>query len=74
MVLLLLVGLLSGGAPLAQAQKTDIYLTGLGALLTAVYGLIFRSDYGFLHMGIDSLVMLILYVVGILGLIAVAHR
>ena len=74
-VLLLLAGLLSGMVPLAQAQKTDIYLTGLGALLTAVYvyGLIFRPRLRFLQMGIDSLVLLILYVVGILGLIDVAH-
>jgi hypothetical protein len=74
-VLLLLAGLLSGMAPLAQAQKTDIFLTGLAALLTAVYvyGLIFRPRLRFLQMGIDSLVLLILYVVGILGLIDVAH-
>jgi cation:H+ antiporter len=74
-VLFLLASLLSGTAPLPQAQDTDIYLTGLGALLTAVYlyGLIFRPRVRLLRMGIDSLVVLILYVVGIVGLIAVAH-
>jgi cation:H+ antiporter len=74
-VLFLLAGLLSGTAPLPQAQSSDIYLTGLGALLTAVYlyGIIFRPRLRFLRMGVDSLVVLILYVVGIAGLIAITH-
>ena len=43
-VLFLLACLLSGQSALPQAQDTDIYLAGLGILLTAVYlyGLIFR--------------------------------
>jgi len=43
-VLFLLASLLSGHAVLPQAQPTDIYLAGLGILLTTVYlcGLIFR--------------------------------
>ena len=74
-VLFPLAGLLSGVAPLPQAQKTDIYLTGLGALLTGVYiyGLIFRPRVRLLRMGADSLVVLLLYAIGIVGLIAVAH-
>ena len=74
-VLFPLAGLLSGVAPLPQAQKTDIYLTGLGALLTGVYiyGLIFRPRLRLLRMGVDSLVVLILYAIGIVGLIAVAQ-
>src|SRR5215212_10397041 len=36
-VLFLLAGLLSGAAPLPQAQSTDIYLTGPGALLMVAY-------------------------------------
>ena len=74
-VLFLLASLLSGVAPLPQAQNTDIYLTGLGALLTAVYlyGLIFRPRLRLLRMGVDSLVVLVLYVIGIAGLVAVAH-
>jgi cation:H+ antiporter len=50
---LLPAGYLSGVAPLPQAQKTDIYLTGLGALLTSVYiyGLIFRPHLRLLRMG-----------------------
>src|SRR5918911_1276756 len=74
-VLFLMASLLSGNAVLPQAQNTDIYLTGLGALLTAVYlcGLIFRPRRRILRMGIDSLVVLVLYTLGIAGLIAAAH-
>jgi cation:H+ antiporter len=73
-VLFLMASLLSGVAVLPQAQATDIYLTGLGILLTAVYlwGLIFRPRRRILGMGLDSLAVLILYVVGVAGLIAVA--
>ena len=73
--LFLLASLLSGRAVLPQAQNTDLYLTGLGILLTTVYlyGLIFRPRRRFLRMGIDSLTVLILYVLGLAGLVAVAH-
>jgi cation:H+ antiporter len=73
-VLFLIASLLSGVAVLPQAQATDIYLTGLGILLTAVYllGLIFRPRRRILRMGVDSLAVLILYAVGVVGLVAVA--
>jgi cation:H+ antiporter len=73
-VLFLLAGILSGTAVLPQAQDTDVYLTALGALLTAVYlgGLIFRPTRRVLRMGVDSLAVLILYLVGIAGLVAIA--
>jgi cation:H+ antiporter len=73
-VLFLMASLLSGVAVLPQAHDTDVYLTGLGILLTAVYiyGLIFRPGRRILHMGIDSLAVLILYLIGVAGLVAVA--
>ncbi len=73
-VLFLVATVLSGEAVLPQAQKTDIYLAGLGILLTAVYvyGLVFRPGRLFLRMGVDSLVVLILYVVGVAGLFAIS--
>jgi cation:H+ antiporter len=73
-VLFLMASLLSGGAVLPRAHDTDIYLTGLGILLTAVYlwGLIFRPRRRVLRMGIDSLAVLALYLLGVAGLIAVA--
>jgi cation:H+ antiporter len=73
-VLFLLAGLISGKAVLPQAQSSDIYLTALAALLTVVYaiGLIFRPQRRVLGMGVDSLVVLIVYLLGIAGLFAVA--
>src|SRR5436190_5391133 len=74
-VLFLLANVLSGQAVLPQAQKTDIYLTGLGIVLTVVYlwGLITRPHRQVLRMGLDSIAVLVLYGVGIAGLIAVSN-
>jgi cation:H+ antiporter len=74
-VLFLVADVVSGQAVLPQARHTDIYLTGLGALLTSVYlyGLIFRPRRQILRMGIDSFVVLILYIFGALGLVALAR-
>ncbi len=74
-VLFLLATVLSGEAVLPQAQRTDIYLAGLGVLLTTVYlyGLIFRPSRLFLRMGIDSLLVLTLYALGIAGLFTVSN-
>ncbi len=73
-VLFLPATLLSGQAVLPQAQRTDIYLAGLGVLLTAVYiyGLIFRPGRLFLRMGTDSLIVLVLYALGVVGLFAIS--
>jgi cation:H+ antiporter len=73
-VLFLMANLLSGEAVLPRAHATDIYLTGLGILLTVVYlfGFIFRPRRRDLGMGVDSLVVLILYAVVVAGLVAVA--
>ena len=75
LVLFLMASLLSGVAVLPQAHDTDIYLTGLGILLTAVYicGLIFRPRRRVLGIGVDSLVVLTLYLIGLAGLVAVAQ-
>jgi cation:H+ antiporter len=75
-VLFLLATLMSGKAVLPHAQATDIYLAALGILLTCVYiaGLIFRPGRRVLGMGIDSLAVLILYLIGIGGLVFVAQR
>jgi len=74
-VLFLLAGLLSGSAVLPQAQATDIYLTALGIVLTVVYlwGLVTRPHRQVWRMGIDSSAVLLLYGVGIAGLIAVSN-
>jgi len=74
-VLFLLATLISGETVLPRANKTDIYLASLGILLTVVYlcGLIFRPRQRVLRMGLDSLVVLVLYSLGMVGLIAVTR-
>jgi cation:H+ antiporter len=65
---------LSGTAVLPRAQATDIYLTAVGMLLTAVYimGLLFRPARRIAGMGVDSLIVLLLYVLSLFGLFAIA--
>jgi cation:H+ antiporter len=69
-VLFLFATLLSGSAVLPLAHHSDIYLTALAGLLTVVYmaGLIFRPQRQWLRMGLDSLAVVLLYLVGIGGL------
>jgi cation:H+ antiporter len=73
-ILFLLATLLSGKAVLPFAHDTDIYLTALAMLLTLVYatGLVFRPARRIARMGTDSLVVLVLYALGVAGLIAIA--
>ncbi|MEV5704173.1 hypothetical protein [Actinoallomurus sp. NPDC052274] len=72
-VLFLAASLISGRPVLPDAHRSDIYLTALGSLLTLVYmaGLIFRPRLRRLRMGVDSRTVLVLYALGIAGLIAV---
>lgn len=72
-VLFLVATVISGKAVLPQANPSDIFLTALAALLSVVYavGLIFRPKKRIAGMGIDSLVVLLLYLVGIAGLVAI---
>ncbi|MDQ6809683.1 MAG: sodium:calcium antiporter [Verrucomicrobiota bacterium] len=72
-VLFLVATLISGEAVLPKAQRTDIYLTALAMLLTCVYvcGLVFRPRRQIARMGMDSVLVLVLYVVGIAGLFAI---
>ena len=73
-VLFMVATVLSGKSVLPQAHKTDIYLTGLGILLTIIYicGLIFRPRKQLFWMGVDSFLVLIVYLVGLLGLFAIS--
>jgi cation:H+ antiporter len=72
--LFLLATLLSGRSVLPHAQDTDIYLTALGMLLTVVYatGLVLRPRRRLAGMGVDSMVVLVLYVLGVAGLVAIS--
>ena len=73
-VLFIVATVLSGKSVLPQAQKTDIYLTALAILLTIIYicGLIFRPRKQLLWMGIDSFLVVIVYLIGLLGLFAIS--
>lgn len=75
-VLFFVATAISGTAVLPKAQDADVYMAGLGILLTAVYlfGLIFRPRRRVVGMGPDSLAVLILYAIGIIGLVVVAGR
>ena len=74
-VLFLVAALISGKAVLPQAHATDVYLTALGIVLTLVYllGILFRPQRKVLGLGVDSLLVLVLYLVGVAGLFAVAQ-
>jgi cation:H+ antiporter len=69
-VLFLVATAISGKSVLPQAHKTDIYLTALAILLTIIYicGLMFRPRKQILWMGIDSFIVLLVYLLGLLGL------
>ncbi len=71
-VLFLVVTLISGKAVLPHAQASDIYLTALGGLLTLVYlvGLLFRPQRQILRMGADSFAVIVLYILGVIGLVS----
>jgi len=74
-VLFLFGTLLSNKPLLPDAQAPDLYITALGALLTAVYcvGVVLRSSRLVLGAGIDSILVLVLYVVGVAGLVVIAR-
>lgn len=73
-VLFMLATIISGESVLPQANNTDIYLTALAILLTIVYicGIIFRPRKQILWMGIDSFIVLIVYIVGLIGLFVIS--
>ncbi len=74
-VLFVLATLLTGHAVLPDAEGTDIYLTAVAMVLTLVYaaGLLFRPRRRILRLGADSLAVLILYVLGVVGLFVIVN-
>ncbi|GAB3045434.1 cation:H+ antiporter [Spirosoma oryzae] len=75
-VLLVLATVITGKPVLPTAQKSDIYLTGLGILVTIpyLYGALFRPKRQIARMGLDSFVVLIVYVIGAAGLFLIAKK
>jgi cation:H+ antiporter len=74
-VLFLLATLVSGEAVLPRAADSDVYLTALGGLLTVFYicGLLFRPSRQWLRLGPDSILVVVAYALGIVGLVWVTH-
>jgi cation:H+ antiporter len=69
-VLFLIADLVSGKPALPQAANSDIWMAGLGVVLTAVYlvGLVLRPRRTVGRLGLDSAAAVGLYVLGIIGL------
>lgn len=74
-VLFLLAVLVSGKAVLPNAHASDIYLTALAGLLTLIYmaGLLFRPAREYARLGVDSIAVLGVYVIGIIGLVVLPN-
>lgn len=73
-VLFLPAAVISGRAVFAEAGPSEVYLTGLGIVLTTIYlwGLLFRPRREYWRLGPDSIAVLAAYLIGIGGLFAVA--
>jgi cation:H+ antiporter len=71
-VLFLMASFIGGDAILPNLKPSDIYLTVLGIILTGIYmiGMVIHSKNQILRMGIDSFIALIVYLIGLIGLVA----
>lgn len=72
-VLLLVGSIICGKSAMNSIDNIDIYLTALGMLLTGIYmiGLLIKSQKQSLRMGYDSLAIVLVYTLGIIGLMYV---
>lgn len=72
-VLFLVADALSGKPALAAAKASDLWIAGLGVVMTAVYlvGLVLRPQRVRARLGLDSLVAIGFYALGIAGLLAI---
>lgn len=71
-VLFLMASIISGEAILPGLKPSDIYLTALGIILTGIYmvGMVIHSKKQVGRMGIDSFIVVIVYIIGIWGLLS----
>lgn len=72
-VLFLFANVIAGRSILTDAKGNDIYLTSLSIVLTLIFmaGMIVKVPKRVFGMGIDSWIMLFVYLLGILGLVFV---
>jgi cation:H+ antiporter len=75
LTLFLVADLLAGAPVLATAGAANGWLAGLGVLVTVVYAaaVVIRPERNHLRLGADSLIVLLMLVIGFIGLAAVAH-
>ena len=68
-VLFLMASLIGGDAILPNLKPSDIYLTVLGIILTGIYmiGMVVHSKKQIFQMGIDSFIVVIVYLLGLWG-------
>ena len=68
-VLFLMASLIGGDAILPNLKSSDIYLTVLGIILTGIYmiGMMIHSKKQIFRMGIDSFIVIIVYLLGLWG-------
>jgi len=68
-VLFLMASLIGGDAILPNLKPSDIYLTVLGIILTGIYmiGMVVHSKKQIFRMGIDSFIVVIVYLLGLWG-------
>ena len=68
--LFLLADLIAGGSTLSAAGAQNSWLAGLGIIVTMVYAasVIIRPEKDYFRIGIDSIMVLVLLVVGMVGL------
>ena len=66
-----MASLISNDPILPSLNQADIYLTMLGIILTSIYmaGMLIHSKKQILRMGVDSFIVLIVYLIGIWGLL-----
>jgi cation:H+ antiporter len=70
-ILLFMAAIISGESLLGYFSFSDIYLIYVGIVLTLVYliGMYYHSKRQYFRMGIDSIIVLILYILSIIGLV-----
>jgi cation:H+ antiporter len=73
-VLFVMADLIAGHPALPSAERTDQWMAGLGIVVTGVYiaGLVLRPARKVAGMGPDSLAVVVLYALGIAGLLLVS--
>jgi cation:H+ antiporter len=73
MVIFLIADLVAGRPALPQAKSSDLWMAGLGVVLTGVYlaGIVLRPRRRIARLGPDSIVVVAAYALGIVGLVVI---